>query len=107
MKSLCHHTLFLFIVILMVSACSQFDDEGSFDIGDQTYQLAIPLVNTSATIKYLAENATGNVSLKVDQTGKATLFYNGEVLRPVSYTHLRAHETVLDIVCRLLLEKKT
>ena len=25
----------------------------------------------------------------------------------VSYTHLRAHETVLDIVCRLLLEKKT
>ena len=25
---------------------------------------------------------------------------------PVSYTHLRAHETVLDTVCRLLLEKK-
>mgnify|MGYP003380537689 CR=1 FL=1 len=28
-------------------------------------------------------------------------------LVPVSYTHLRAHETVLDLVCRLLLEKKT
>src|SRR5664280_3252558 len=27
-------------------------------------------------------------------------------IKPVSYTHLRAHETVLDIVCRLLLEKK-
>ncbi len=27
-------------------------------------------------------------------------------LGPVSYTHLRAHETVLDIVCRLLLENK-
>ena len=25
---------------------------------------------------------------------------------PVSYTHLRAHETVLDLVCRLLLETK-
>ena len=24
----------------------------------------------------------------------------------VSYTHLRAHETVLDLVCRLLLETK-
>ena len=24
----------------------------------------------------------------------------------VSYTHLRAHETVLDLVCRLLLENK-
>ena len=29
-----------------------------------------------------------------------------EALAPVSYTHLRAHETVLDLVCRLLLEKK-
>ena len=28
------------------------------------------------------------------------------VFVPVSYTHLRAHETVLDLVCRLLLEKK-
>ena len=29
-----------------------------------------------------------------------------EAFIPVSYTHLRAHETVLDLVCRLLLEKK-
>src|SRR5665811_2563088 len=28
------------------------------------------------------------------------------LLTAVSYTHLRAHETVLDLVCRLLLEKK-
>ena len=28
------------------------------------------------------------------------------LVTPVSYTHLRAHETVLDLVCRLLLEKK-
>ena len=26
--------------------------------------------------------------------------------KPVSYTHLRAHETVSDLVCRLLLEKE-
>ena len=29
-----------------------------------------------------------------------------EDVEAVSYTHLRAHETVLDLVCRLLLEKK-
>jgi len=29
-----------------------------------------------------------------------------EAWKAVSYTHLRAHETVLDLVCRLLLEKK-
>src|SRR5665811_1590208 len=33
--------------------------------------------------------------------------YTGhENIWSVSYTHLRAHETVLDLVCRLLLEKK-
>eukprot|EP00657_Telonema_sp_P-1_P004492 TRINITY_DN20414_c0_g1_i1.p1 TRINITY_DN20414_c0_g1~~TRINITY_DN20414_c0_g1_i1.p1 ORF type:complete len:198 (-),score=11.07 TRINITY_DN20414_c0_g1_i1:88-681(-) len=31
---------------------------------------------------------------------------NTHWVAPVSYTHLRAHETVLDLVCRLLLEKK-
>ena len=29
-----------------------------------------------------------------------------ERINPVSYTHLRAHETCADLVCRLLLEKK-
>ena len=29
-----------------------------------------------------------------------------EEFGPVSYTHLRAHETEADLVCRLLLEKK-
>ena len=37
--------------------------------------------------------------------GRPGQHLNG-VLEPVSYTHLRAHETVLDLVCRLLLEKK-
>ena len=46
------------------------------------------------------------------QARKADQRFNlfGELLPnradPVSYTHLRAHETVLDLVCRLLLEKK-
>ena len=34
-------------------------------------------------------------------------FDDPEIIEAVSYTHLRAHETVLDLVCRLLLEKKT
>ena len=32
--------------------------------------------------------------------------HKGDYTLAVSYTHLRAHETVLDLVCRLLLEKK-
>ncbi|WP_460413664.1 hypothetical protein, partial [Staphylococcus aureus] len=30
-----------------------------------------------------------------------------DVLDTVSYTHLRAHETLSDLVCRLLLEKRS
>src|SRR5450756_2939300 len=41
-------------------------------------------------------------------TGKRAFIFStsggGEI--PVSYTHLRAHETRHDLVCRLLLEKK-
>ena len=50
------------------------------------------------------------------ETGSETKFYtndgnnvftvNTTTFTAVSYTHLRAHETVLDLVCRLLLEKK-
>ena len=56
-----------------------------------------------------------NLSLKYGIEGKAFQSYNWtgnleflktEIITPVSYTHLRAHETVLDLVCRLLLEKK-
>ena len=41
-----------------------------------------------------------------NQKKKAANRKNQRTTTPVSYTHLRAHETVLDLVCRLLLEKK-
>ena len=44
--------------------------------------------------------------LQVAQVGGLLLAGLLRGLGPVSYTHLRAHETVLDLVCRLLLEKK-
>src|SRR5665811_419863 len=49
-----------------------------------------------------------------EYAGSITVFINGVYTQvsvsgligeAVSYTHLRAHETVLDLVCRLLLEK--
>ena len=40
------------------------------------------------------------------QTNKKVVPAESKGPKAVSYTHLRAHETVLDLVCRLLLEKK-
>ena len=59
--------------------------------------------------KFTLSKAQGADESFGDNTG---LFKRGDTVQikwcniPVSYTHLRAHETVLDIVCRLLLEKQ-
>ena len=49
-----------------------------------------PLVETPQDVTYTLSEPTGWLGCT----------------EAVSYTHLRAHETVLDLVCRLLLEKK-
>ena len=83
-------------------------------------------VGTQGTVKavnqrYLAEEIKAQIVLSntyhlylrpgtgiLEQAGGLHKFMNWQkpILTAVSYTHLRAHETVLDLVCRLLLEKK-
>src|SRR5665213_4011309 len=59
------------------------------------YKIAASVASAAATIAIgMALLASGACSS--DATGPA----------PVSYTHLRAHETGRNLVCRLLLEKK-
>ena len=48
----------------------------------------------------------GGIGKSTTAVGLAALGVSRGKRVPVSYTHLRAHETVLDLVCRLLLEKK-
>ena len=53
------------------------------------------------------ESMTRKITLQPEDLAAADLLPVKAIsVIPVSYTHLRAHETVLDIVCRLLLEKK-
>ena len=53
----------------------------------------------------LNERITGQIQINVKKEVASNSF-EAELIIPVSYTHLRAHETVLDLVCRLLLEQK-
>ena len=63
----------------------------------------IPNIYRSSFITRIKNSRKDSDPRKKDFT--PTLLDLGTV-RSVSYTHLRAHETVLDLVCRLLLEKK-
>ena len=58
----------------------------------------IPII-ASGGVGTLAHLAEGVLEGRADAVLAASIFHYGE---PVSYTHLRAHETVLDLVCRLL-----
>ena len=69
-------------------------------------------IKAAVTIPVMAKARIGHfVEAQILQALGVDYIDESEVLTPadetpVSYTHLRAHETVLDLVCRLLLEKK-
>ena len=63
----------------------------------------------STVLIYLFSNSNISDGYKIGFTVLFTITGLAKVvcsIVAVSYTHLRAHETVLDLVCRLLLEKK-
>ena len=64
------------------------------------------LMNSNNALKALVVQHFGEASYKNGELNRkhiADIVFNNKA---VSYTHLRAHETVLDLVCRLLLENK-
>src|SRR5450756_3069663 len=75
-----HHTSYEFDFVLTQSACE----------ADLSRGLWRHVEHTSAKCRLERREEAGEI-------------YGTE---PVSYTHLRAHETRHDLVCRLLLEKK-
>ena len=76
--------------INLAARMEQTAQPGTVQVAEETYRLV------AAHFEFMD---LGTVQVKgKDQPVRA--------YQAVSYTHLRAHETVLDIVCRLLLEKK-
>ena len=96
------------------------DNEIQFDLGagEATDILRVLNVNTTTNLSQDAVTLTfgtaGTLALPVgttatvatDQLTLMNAAINFTTSIPVSYTHLRAHETLRYLVCRLLLEKK-
>ena len=79
-----------------------YDAEHFFDgfAANQDYALATlqVAIDAGAAALVLCDTNGGRMPWEIEEAV--------QMVRTVSYTHLRAHETVLDLVCRLLLEKK-
>ena len=94
---------------------------GTINLADATVCLPVAQTpSTPITAIYPAQKPLTSLTDIVDFNGQYGIYggvrYKGTMpntwtaddksIIAVSYTHLRAHETVLDLVCRLLLEKK-
>src|SRR5665213_1941164 len=80
---------------------SQLRHAGTVDQFGQQLPLGLEVghgVRTADTLKDFTEGTISVTNNPLDVTINGTGFY------PVSYTHLRAHETGRNLVCRLLLE---
>src|SRR5680860_1842415 len=80
----------------------------AFD-GREPRRLDAPLDRAALAINHLHLGQPHQVTGMVDafsRTQPGDLVVLPQERRPVSYTHLRAHETDSYLVCRLLLEKK-
>ena len=77
-----------------------YEDAGGF-AGDQPSSFKLPYVPKLKLSTILSGDKSAAATELCEYVKK---YINSE--ESVSYTHLRAHETVLEIVCRLLLEKK-
>ena len=63
------------------------------------------LIQLSVSFVHLENNNLNGAKSLLNKCTEKFIDFDG-LQRAVSYTHLRAHETSQDLVCRLLLEKK-
>ena len=77
--------------------------EAGVSIGDRT-SVGNNVIISSGT--YIGKDCKIFHSASIGAIPQDLKFNNEETFLSVSYTHLRAHETKANLVCRLLLEKK-
>lgn len=71
-------------LFLLLFSCIDSEKETTFGWGDSEYEIAVPLVNTKVTVSKIADVSKGNTVIRISQDGKATVIYNGEVIRRTS-----------------------
>ena len=76
------------------------------ETGEEIWKLAERLESEGINIRPQAGARLASILMTLEGTVNPMRQFPSYSTITVSYTHLRAHETVLDLVCRLLLEKK-
>ena len=99
---LCFFVVFLFFFLLMIRRPPRSTLDRSSAASDVYKRQGCENTQSAAVLSALSALDTGIPATQMRPSTERRTASSGSV----SYTHLRAHETVLDLVCRLLLEKK-
>ena len=99
-------TLFTGLMMALVNLLLILAQRFIFPVYLQRIARETILHEADAFLKQTSSPPETRVSVQANSLVLLEDFSPGTVYHSVSYTHLRAHETVLDLVCRLLLEKK-
>src|SRR5664280_3202602 len=94
--------LLLQILLLLIMNISVIQPDTVWEDKNQNFENISRLVNTlfnQTDLVILPEMFNTGFSMNPEKLCEPP---DGETFKSVSYTHLRAHETVLDLVCRLL-----
>src|SRR5674476_845056 len=103
------------VVALLAGCASTPKEEPKAAVEDRTPTTAVPAppgVSTVTPVGPKADQLPNALKDPNNILSKRSLYYDydkydvKDEYKPVSYTHLRAHETGRNLVCRLLLEKK-
>lgn len=71
-------------LFLVFFSCIDTEKETAFGWSESEYEIAVPIVSTKVTVSKIAEVSKGNTGLRISADGKATILYNGEVIRRTS-----------------------
>ena len=71
-------------LFLVLFSCIDTEKETAFGWSESEYEIAVPIVSTKVTVSKIAEVSKGNTGLRISSDGKATILYNGEVIRRTS-----------------------
>jgi hypothetical protein len=71
-------------LFLALFSCIDTEKESVFGWSESEYEIAIPIVSTKVTVSKIADVSKGNTGIRISPDGKATVIYNGEVIRRTS-----------------------
>src|SRR5664280_731864 len=102
----------VYVIVIVLVAATQTTEHPRFSVTNLNGSMVLPLLISGTTFGFAGSMATALsstypilpptlTSTECSPRNMSTVLADGLQTTPVSYTHLRAHETVLDLVCRL------